>query len=307
LSPAIDAFLLTNKSEETVTFKWNSPEDVKSVGLEVSKDSSFKQKLVNKNFSDQESFLQKLPGGEYFWRLSANYEGIDKAIVSKAFRFSVANKPKVALKINWQPMVENGPQYFVQKAQMNLAWQVDIKDQAKKWKVRVWPAADGREPSSDSESVVDTQKMQAQAEVAGAGKYNAIVEAYNENDVLLASSEIKTIEMALKPNLKAPLFEPQVGDLKADNHGNLSLLWTKLGEAKEYQLTLRDKDGKELKKGRFLANTTSLVNLMPGQYQVDVYAVDQFGRESDHSVARKVIVPDTSGLKAPKLKKVQVN
>ena len=207
---------------------------------------------------------------------------------------------------NWTEK-ENKPQFFVEKAIAQFAWDTPQKSDVKKWRLHIWPSQDGREIASDSEKSVDTDKRESKIEVAGAGKYNAIVEALNEHGAVLGKSDLKTFEMLVKPILKAPLFFPETGELKADNKGNLDLKWTKYEEAKEYTLILMDKDGKELKRGRFGQNTTSLVNLMPGQYQVSVLAKDIHGRDSEQAQPRAVVVPDSSGLKAPKLKKVKVN
>ncbi len=305
--PTSEASLVMNKPLNPVSFKWSKPEDTKSVTMEISKDSSFKQKILSKDFNDEEDFTQDLAPGDYYWRLNARYDGTDGPITSKPIHFSITSKPKNPLKIIWLPKQEKEIQYFIEQASVNMVWDVDLKSDVKKWTVHLWPTKDGRKPAAETEKVIKTIEMKAQSEVPQAGSFNAMVEAFNENDVLLASSEVKTFEAAVKPLLEAPLFLPEKGELKADNRGNLSLKWTAQSEAKDYQLVLMDKDGNEIKRGNFTGTSTSLVNLMPGEYKVDIFATDIHGRESEHGTPRHVLVPDTSGLKAPKLKKVQVN
>ena len=89
--------------------------------------------------------------------------------------------------------------------------------------------------------------------------------------------------------------------------GKLDLKWTKLEGAKDYWIVFSDKQGKEIRRGKFLTANTSMVNLMPGEYQIEVFATDQFGREGQKGAPRQVVVPNNSGLKAPKLKKIKVN
>jgi hypothetical protein len=312
IAPANDSNIVANKEENPVTFKWNRPEDAKNILLEISKDPGFKQKVTTKTFSDDEnSFIQTLPGGEYYWRLSSSYSEVDHPFYSKSMRFTISSKPKVSLKITWlasgKTEADKEIQYYIDKPDMALAWQVDKKDEVKNWKVHFWPASAGREPSSSSDNIIKTEKQTLKTDLPNPGNYLAVVEGYNEYDVLIASSEIKAIDVAERPLLKAPVFEPESGNLTADNRGNLTLSWTSLNDVKEYRLRLLDKDGKEIKSAKFVKNSTSLVNLLPGQYKVDISAVDTYGRDSEHGLPRTVVVPDSSGLKAPKLKKVQVD
>jgi hypothetical protein len=317
IAPANEANIVSPQKESPIAFKWENPEDAKSVSIEISKDPNFKHLIANKNFSgDQEAFTQSLPGGEYYWRLSSTYNDVDHAIFGKPMHFLISSKPKVALKIQWLPSgvasLEHGEvQYFIDKPNMNLAWDIDRKDEVKTWKVHVWPARLGREPSSqsssDSDTPIQTDKQTMKTDLPNPGNYYAAVEGYNEFGVLLASSETKSIEVAERPLLKAPTFEPGSGDLSADSHGNLPLKWTSDKDVKEYHLRLLDGDGKEIKNAKFAKNSTSLINLMPGHYKVDIYAVDTYGRDSQRGVPRVVTVPDSSGLKAPKLKKVKVD
>ncbi|WP_374032328.1 hypothetical protein [Bdellovibrio bacteriovorus] len=76
--------------------------------------------------------------------------------------------------------------------------------------------------------------------------------------------------------------------------------------AKEYWLTIR-KDGKELKRSKYMQNSTALKNLLPGEYEVELIAVDTYGRNSQAGPARKLLVPDKSNVRAPTLKKIKVN
>jgi hypothetical protein len=109
-----------------------------------------------------------------------------------------------------------------------------------------------------------------------------------------------------RPLLEAPTFSPREGDLRAEMNGKTQLQWTALEGAQEYWLTIK-KDGKELKKSKYRNPATALKNLLPGEYEVEVSATDTYGRAGATSGTRKLLVPDNSGIKAPTLKKIQVN
>jgi hypothetical protein len=310
IAPAGDSYLVMDKALNPVTFKWTKPESAKNVYIEIAKDSQFKNPVTAKSFlAGEENFVQNLSPGDYFWRLSANYEGLEKPVGTKTLKFSISPKPKNLILINWTGKDEK-VQYFVDRPQASFSWDSPQKTDIRRWRLVMWPAIDGREPSTDeSQWHIDTEKdkREAKLELPTAGNFNSVVEAYNEHGALLGKSNVRTLAVESKPLLQAPQFYPEIGELKADNKGNINLKWTKFEEAKEYTLVLMDKEGKELKRGRFGKAETSLVNLMPGQYQVEVIAKDIHGRESERSKARAVLVPETSGLKAPKLKKVKVN
>jgi hypothetical protein len=307
IAPASDAYLFMDKGINPVTFKWTKNENTKNVYFELAKDAQFKTSIISKNFVDEESFIHNLTPGDYFWRLSSNYEGIEKPIAGRTLRFTVSAKPISQILVSWSG--DEKVQYYVGKPTASLSWDSPQKSEVKKWRLIMWPATDDRGPSYDENQWrVESAKSEAKLELPMGGTFNSVVEAYNEHGALLATSPLRTIALEEKPLLKAPSFYPESEDpLHADNRGNIALQWTKYDEAKEYTLVLLDKEGKELKRGRFGKAGTSLVNLMPGQYQVDVIAKDIYGRESERGKPRAVLVPETSGLKAPKLKKVKVN
>jgi hypothetical protein len=46
---------------------------------------------------------------------------------------------------------------------------------------------------------------------------------------------------------------------------------------------------------------------MPGIYDLQVSATDNYGRRGELSFKRKLLVPNKSEVKAPKLRKIKVN
>lgn len=314
LFPADEAQILKEKADSTVDFKWNKPDAVKSVYVEVAKDASMKDKVFSQNILDQDVLKKSLPEGTYFWRLSGTYEGIEKPIVSKTRQFTVTAQikpkepPKPPVAISWTSPMDDKPQFFIDDPIASLAWNSEQKNQVKTWRLKVAPTeADFATPGNLAVVTQETTDLNTKAVLKKPGRYIAMVEALDEKKQVLAKSNFKSIEVAPMPLLNSPEFQPSLGELKADNQGKLDLKWNKVDGAKEYWLTLFDSSGKEMRKAKFQGSSTSLVNLLPGKYKVSIHAVDTHGRESEKSEARTVVVPDSSGLQAPKVKKIKVN
>ncbi|GIL18846.1 MAG: hypothetical protein BroJett040_25970 [Oligoflexia bacterium] len=309
VAPEAESHQKLEKFPANVQFKWTRPEGIQNIHFELSKDESFKTKILSQNIEKEDSISQNLPAGDYYWRLSGNYQGLSKPVVGRVNKFSLSNQPeKPKVLLTWLDPNQGKPSYFVKEAKTNWAWTGEHLDQVKKWKLIVHQGeVNSRSPASEPLSTTEHVKPVADVTVPGAGVYTAVVEAYDEKGKLLAKTEYKTQETKVLPLLPSPEFEPKSGDLKANNDGKLPIQWEKVDGAKEYNLSLKDSTGKELRKSKFTSTSTALVNLLPGQYQIDIAAIDQYGRESVRKPARVVVVPEMSSLKAPKLKKVKVN
>ena len=154
---------------------------------------------------------------------------------------------------------------------------------------------------------MEIKDTKAEATLEKPGRYIASLEAVDKEGNIIGSSQQRKISVAPLPLLAPPKLIPLEGDLMAQSDGSATLQWEKIDDAKEYMLTISNNDGKELKTLKYKANSTALRNLMPGEYQLTLTAIDQHGRNSEGSTMRKLIVPDKSNLKAPTLKKIKVN
>lgn len=310
-TPESDAYIQLAKPDQAVIFSWFKPEDTLSVYLEVAKKPDFKEKVISKNITEKNDQSEILPAGEYYWRLSGTYEGLQKPVVGKPSKFVVSNKPKVEkppVIIGWLTPDANNTVHYIEKPSVAISWKAEQEEQVKRWKVRIAEQEVGtRGPAADTMKTFESKDMNQKISLEKGGKYWTVIEAYDDTGHLLAKSEPKIIDVVLQPLLSAPEFQPSTGDLKADNQGKISLTWNKVEGAKEYAVSFLDKDGKKLREARFQTNSTSLVNLLPGRYQVEITAVDQNGRVGQRAPARALVVPETSGLQAPKLKKIKVN
>jgi hypothetical protein len=306
MSPENKAVLPRSEPQLKVEFHWVRPEQANSVSLEVWRDPGLQNRLYSKIFTKEEAIALLLPDGDYYWRVAALYDGVDKPINGKLQNFNVIafEKTKPQVFIGWQQPEDKGPQFFIDQPTASLAWTTAQRDQVKSWRVRLGTSEE--EMNSDRAKVFETVQFSAKTPVAKPGRYIAMVEALDEQKQVIAKSPIKGIEIAPLPLLPPPRFEPRSGDLQADNQGRVNLQWNAIEGAKEYHLTLFDRDGRELKSAKYTKSTAALGNLLPGTYRVSVLAIDQHGRKSPQNPPRNVIVPDTSGLNAPKLKAIKV-
>ena len=299
------------KDSQPILFKWFKPEDMVAVYFELSKDAEFKEKLFSKNILDASDLALPVANGEYYWRLSGTYEENSKPIVGKTIKFTVIVKPKIEvppLAIKWALPGENNISYFYDQPETELSWKAENAKDVETWKVQIAETSNGgREPSSDDIKVHNSKQTAIKIPLEKAGKYWAVIEAYDKEGHLLGKSEPKIFEAQLTPLLPPPEFLPAGEELKADNRGRVDLKWNKIDGAKEYLVSFSDSEGKKLKEARFPNNSTSMVNLLPGKYSLEILSVDQKGRPGQRAPARALTVPDTSGLQAPKLKKIKVN
>lgn len=312
INPLMDAKVILPLPTAATEFAWTRPADVQSVYLEIAKDPALREKVATQILATENTFSYSLAPGVYYWRLSASYPDSSKTISSKVFKFNVdlkkAEPPKPPVIIGWQDADKNS-QFFVTEPQLSLAWGSAQKDQIKSWRLKISDSEENLTNPNAGELVqtIETEQPQAKATVAKPGRYIAMVEALDEKNEVLASSPPKAMDVIPLPLIAAPIFQPAKGNLQANNQGRLELAWSKIDGAKEYWLTLADNSGKEIRKAKFVGNSTALVNLLPGEYKVSVFAIDQHGRESQKEQARSVLVPEGSGLSAPKLKKVKVD
>lgn len=122
---------------------------------------------------------------------------------------------------------------------------------------------------------------------------------------VLGTSTLRKMEIALKPLLPSPTINSSEGIIKSGADGSTDISWNSIEGAQEYHITLSDLKGhsKTLKNKN---NQILIENLMPGQYQVKVCGMDQFGRNGEFSLPSKIIVPEKNNLKAPSLKSKKV-
>lgn len=307
--PTADAEIPTVKFPHDLTFQWEKGDDTRQMNLEVWSDPQLKQKVTSKSFSKEELFtLPVLKPGTYFWRMSSYFTDSDKAILGKIQKFvvkapeQIAQKPQNPILVDFTMTEADWTQYYVEKPQVGIKWKANNSEQVSSWRVKV--VEENTDPAlAETHEVKETQLS---APVTKPGRYIASIEALDKEGQVLSTSTSKPLTVAPLPLLQAPQLLPAEGVLQAALDGRTQLEWSKIEGAKEYWLTI-SKDGKQLKKSKYSSTSTSLKNLLPGEYDVQISATDSHGRESEPSSVRKLLVPDKSNVKAPTLKKIKVN
>jgi hypothetical protein len=306
--PVANAKIPAPKAPFDMTFKWQKGDETGRVVLEVAKDALLKDKIVTKNFTEEESFtLPSLNEGEYYWRMSSYYEGSDKPTTGKIQKFTVSKiEEKIVVKdpvqITWT-VPEDRIQFYLQSPKLGLSWNGTRLEDVTSWRLKYFE--EGEDPTKAKS--VELKENKLEATVQKPGRYIASIEAIDKDGQVIGTSPSRKIAVAPLPLLPPPRLLPLEGNLTAAADGRTELSWQKIEGAKEYMLTISNKDGKELKTLKYTTNQTALKNLMPGEYQVKLTAVDEHGRSSETGESRRLIVPDKSNLKAPTLKKIKVN
>lgn len=309
--PTADAEIPASSNSFDMSFKWEKGDDTRSVTLEVWSDPTLKQKILSKSFSAEDAYtLPALKGGTYYWRMSSYYVDSDKPLLGKVQKFSVKPVEQVHVEAMKAPVVPvnvaittpNQPQYYLDKPQVALSWNTDKTDSVASYRVKL------HEQSEDPSYVnpVDVKDNKLTTPVSKPGRYIASIEALDKEGQVLGTTTSQPVDVAPLPILHAPGFLPAEGSLQAGTDGRSMLEWTPIDGAKEYWLVVR-KNGKELKRSKYNGTSTALRNLLPGDYDVEISAVDAYGRMSETSAPRKLLVPDKSGVRAPTLKKIKVN
>lgn len=307
LFPTADAEIPVEKFPSDLSFKWQRSDDTSRVILEVATDPKLKTRIANKQFTTEESMtLPGLKEGEYYWRMSAYYDGLEKPIAGKIQKFTIqklAAIKKDPVDIAWTIPEDKLTQSFAVNPALELSWAPkNRKEDVAQYRLKIQSDEQGATPLK-----FDVKDTQYKATVAKAGRFIASVEAVDKDGAVIGKSPPRELAAKELPLLPAPVIQPADGILKSREDGRTELVWGAVPGAKEYWLTITDKNGKELANKRYEATTTNLKNLMPGEYQVRLLAVDQFGRNGQQPTVRKLTVPDKSNVKAPALKRIKVN
>jgi hypothetical protein len=335
--PAVDSEISVEKFPSQVNFKWQKGDEVKSVTLEVWSDAKLKIRILEQTFVKEDSFLlQNLRGGTYYWRMSAFYQESDSTIADKNTPGKIQKFFLRQTQITDQKMVTSATvpplnlqfdlpasqltQYFVDKPALDLHWKMDDRKDVSYFLVRV--RAEGEDESKSLNTEIKDLKVNLN--IPRAGRYIASVEALKEDGTLLAKSPSQILTSSLLPVLKAPSFTAPLGLILGQQNGRASLSWTQVDGAKEYLFTVKKVTSAEVKMSeenlpqpaaapiqqKVTSNNALVKNLTPGEYSVEVVAIDTHGRLGEIETPRKLKIPEppeSPRLRAPSSPKIKVN
>lgn len=306
--PTADAKIQLTQPTYDMNFKWQKGDDTRQITLEVATDSSMTKKLSTKSFTEQDQFLlPQLKEGEYFWRISAYFEGSDKPLIGKVQKFSLQQPAKVVPKepaqIAWVTPAATTVQYFIKEPLLQIDWIAKTRSEdIVQWHLKIQDVAG----SPESAKQLDSKEASQKVVLPKAGEYKMFVEALNKDGEVIGKSSERVMALKVTPLLKSPQFLPLNTELKAKEDGRSEIKWETIAGAKEYTLIVKNSVGKELMRKKYPTAATNLKNLMPGSYQLQVLAIDEYGRSSEENPARTLLVPELSNVRAPTNFRVKV-
>lgn len=306
--PTADAKIQLNQPAYDMNFKWQKGDDTRQITLEVATDPSMIKKLATKSFTHEDQFLlPQLKEGEYFWRISAYFDGSEKPLIGKIQKFSLQPPavvvPKEPAQIIWVTPASTTTQYFVKEPLLQIDWVAKTRnEEIVQWHLKIQDVAGSPESAKQLDSKEPSQKVV----LPKAGEYRFFVEALNKDGEIIGKSPERIMALKVTPLLKSPQLLPLNTELKAKEDGRSEIKWETIDGAKEYILIVKNKEGKELMRKKYPTTGTSLKNLMPGTYQLQVLATDEYGRNSEEIQIRNLLVPELSNVRAPSNFRVKV-
>jgi hypothetical protein len=304
IAPEPNFIIQTRRNMENITLKWGVGPEFKEVLVELYNEST-NQQILNKRFpANQDSTdLQNLSLSNYKWKLTGFTEEGNQALASQFARFAIQEKRIIKIPIAWNPNTKSTQHFVNSDPKLNLQWSAEDMERIVKWKLRLAP--EGRDLAKGE--VIETTHTKFEKVLPQKGRFIASVEALDSDGDTIGTSESRTFSVEELPLLPAPALMPDTGDFLAKSDGTLGIGWQGLEGAKVYNILVRDQSGKIIHENSSESTNYQLMNLMPGAYELQIGGTDNFGRKGELSAKRKLLVPDKSEVKAPKLKKIKVN
>lgn len=302
VQPQKGEFITLQSEGMPVRFEWSSPDRVSEITLEIASNESFRKPIFSEKMKPEIHHLDRiLPTGKYFWRVSAYYPDEKEVISSQPQGFEIWVKPPKVINITWSI---GKTMFYPIEPVAELKWDATEDPDIKKWRIKINAANDQSPQHKALEFEVSEKKLVTP--LPSPGRWIASVEALDQKGNTLSKSENRGFDLAVLPLIPAPLLLPEVGDLKASNRGDIELKWRGPAGAKNYTLNVKNAAGKSVTNRKLTSTSMALTDLMPGRYQVEVGATDEYGRTSEPAPPRRLLVPDNSGLSAPKMKRIEV-
>ncbi len=304
--PAHEQKLLVEKFPAQATFSMRESTPVEKVTLEFSQDSTFKTQNTTYKMTSENDLKIDLPTkGKYYWRYLTYFEKNSEPLISSSFEFNTLTKAEdiIPVELVWDFEDKENTQFYIKDPLLNLKWKPKMAtSHIKFWRVK-YKEIDTKEAPLIQK--VETQKLSTQAKMNKPGRYIASIEGVDSEDRVVGATPEKEIGIQELPLLKAPQFISKDPVLRSKPNGEVVIQWTPVEGAKEYTIQIL-KNGSELKTQNYTKTETTIRKLRPGEYEVRVFAFDQYNRKSNGDDLRKLVVPELNDLKAPKLLKMSI-
>ncbi len=316
------AEMRTTEPRAIINLQWQAGELQPQVAVELSNDPNLRKKIISKVVTGIETLATPpLPHGTYYWRLTAFYRDTKQPFIGKTLSFTVrsddkkvavAPLPPPPLAINWTVPEDLSQQMYIDKPVLDLSWTVENPESVDAFKLILKDAQNPSAPPIAVETKIEKnngnplKNAETKIPLTKPGRFIASIEAYDKDGKKLGQSATRNFESSALPLLKSPRWTNAQPEVVATLDGQAQVAWEKVDGAKEYVFSVL-REGKEIQTKRMRGTDFSFRNLLPGEYQVNLTSVDNYGRISSEPSTKKIVVPDKSGLKAPSLKKIKVN
>lgn len=307
--PESNSVIDSQNLSQGLNFKWTGTEEFVGITFELATTPQMSPILFKKETNrTSEQILKNLAMGTYYVRLTGRSVSSGKLISSKIISFTINNQPKQLFKaplvITWlTPSDDTKIFYPTVRPEANMSWNASNLTEVTQWQVRIAP--EGIDLQNVSPQT--TQIMQWQSQLTQPGRYIAMIEGLNDKNQIIGKSSIRKIEYQPMPPLNSPQINPpNTSNLIAGEDGVIDINWSKVTEATQYQVSIKDQNGK-IQNFKTSSTTYRITQLAPGQYTLDVQAIDENARMSAKLKSRRLIVPEPTMLMAPVIKKIKVN
>jgi hypothetical protein len=283
-----------------VTFKWQPASGPERFKLKVSLHTESGIKPVSeKEIETPILKLSNLAPGSYAWNVTTIDERSGKSKVSETWEFFIDDLPK----LEW---ADKGEKYEYTTPTPTLAtrWKAaPVSTTNQQYRYRV--AEEGT--ALETINWKTTGQEGFEVPVPKDGTYQAVVEALDSKGKTVAASDVKMFKVTHAPLLPAPRWLTNTPEMiRSDAKGNVSFGWEPVDGARNYLMILETDDGKVIEEKEIQRSSASLSQMKPGRYQVRLRSVDSHKRAGPDSERRKLAVPSTSDIQAPKIKTMKV-
>lgn len=281
-----------------VNFKWKAPPGVKRFQISLHKKAAdglkpIHDQHVNATFTK----LSDLVPGQYVWKIASHHEGSGQTKSTEPIEFSIDELAR----LEWADNLKEEYEFSTPAPSLAAQWKPLMGPYT--YRYRVTP--EGQAP--DANGWKSTKQNFFETAVAEEGRFVAVVEALNGQGLTVSATDAKIFQVKRKPLLPPPIWASETPPVvKADAKGNLSLGWQPVDGATSYLMVLQTPEGEVIEERPITRNLASINRMKPGEYKVQLKSVDGLKRAGPGGEAKIIQVPDTSDIRAPKIKKMKV-
>ena len=292
-----------DKNPELIYFRWQTSQGSQKMKVEWATDPDFKTGYLSQEIVGVDTVQRNFAPGKYYWRVRDLPQNTDQWFTSQTQSFEVSLIAQQLRDIPWSSQTLSKKEF--PKSELGLAWNADPQIQS--WTVYVWPKSMGSEVPKENLYPSQTKSNSIQISGPGLGAHWAQVEGLDSKGQVIAKSKTIPFEIIADRTDQPIEIVPKQGDLTADLSGRLKIHWNTVNHAQFYKILVKSKDGSIVKKFKAESPDLEIPHMLPGQYSLEVNAVDSLGLQVGVSDKRNVSVDEASDLPPPAIKKIQVH